>query len=468
MKLVLIVLGIFSGTLAFAQQPTNATLDSLKSEKDPVQLQSKLKKLESGSEADIFTLLNFYQSNPAKSDSLVELAVKRFPKGTIASNRAANRLYAEKDGPTQERMLAQMEKDFPGADLDMANYAVAYTYTQARNKPKVLAYLNKVKSPLFKPTAVHSVASTMATYDSKEAEQLITQELASLREVKTLTDTSARAVNHRKNTLNGLLSLYSEILAKNGDYEKAYTYLHEVYTSSERKSPALIKNYGLLLSKRGHYQQAFPLLEKTVTSGLADSTVRAELASIYKKLYPGKNEKEYLASLDQKLTSKYEAEAAKLMINEPAPSFIVTDASGKQVSLADFKGKTIVLDFWATWCGPCKASFPAMQMVVNKYRQDPQVKFLFIHTWERQGNPTAEAQEYLKANHYDLDLYMDIKNAKTKRNEAVSAFNVNGIPAKFVIDGKGRIRYKLTGFSGGNEAAVSELSAMINSAKANQ
>lgn len=268
--------------------------------------------------------------------------------------------------------------------------------------------------------------------------------------------------------MNGLLSLYSEILAKNGDYEKAYTYLHEVYTSSERKSPALIKNYGLLLSKRGNYQEAFPLLEKTVTSGLADSTVRVELASIYKKLYPGKNEKEYLASLDQKLTSKYEMEAAKLMINEPAPSFIVTDASGKQVSLADFKGKTIVLDFWATWCGPCKASFPAMQMVVNKYRQDPQVKFLFIHTWERQGNPTAEAQEYLKANHYDLDLYMDIKNAKTKRNEAVSAFNVNGIPAKFVIDGKGRIRYKLTGFSGGNEAAVSELSAMINSAKANQ
>ncbi|WP_090889151.1 TlpA family protein disulfide reductase [Pedobacter rhizosphaerae] len=127
--------------------------------------------------------------------------------------------------------------------------------------------------------------------------------------------------------------------------------------------------------------------------------------------------------------------------------------------------KTIVLDFWATWCGPCKASFPAMQKLVNKFKGDDQVKFLFIHTWERSATPQKDAIEYLTGNKFNLDLYMDAKDPNTRSNPAVSAFKVMGIPAKFVIDGDGNTRFKLTGFSGGDDAAVAEVSAMINLAK---
>ncbi|TKC57173.1 TlpA family protein disulfide reductase [Pedobacter hiemivivus] len=162
------------------------------------------------------------------------------------------------------------------------------------------------------------------------------------------------------------------------------------------------------------------------------------------------------------MSSKIEAEVSKMLIDEVAPNFTVKDVNGKTVSLADFKGKTIVLDFWATWCGPCKKSFPAMQMAVNKYKNDPNVKFLFIHTWEKVDQPLADAQSYLNSNNYKFDLYMDTKDPKTKTNPAVSAFDVKGIPAKFVIDGKGKTRFKITGFSGGDDAAVAELSSMID------
>lgn len=60
---------------------------------------------------------------------------------------------------------------------------------------------------------------------------------------------------------------------------------------------------------------------------------------------------------------------------------------------------------------------------------------------------------------------MDTKDPKTTSNPAASAFDVKGIPAKFVIDGKGKTRFKLIGFSGGDDAAVAELSTMIDLVK---
>jgi thiol-disulfide isomerase/thioredoxin len=129
------------------------------------------------------------------------------------------------------------------------------------------------------------------------------------------------------------------------------------------------------------------------------------------------------------------------------------------------KGKTVILDFWATWCGPCKASFPAMQMAVNKYKDDPNVKFLFIHTWEKTATPTKDAGDYIKSQNYNFEVLMDNKDPETKINKVVSDYKVNGIPSKFVIDPQGNIRFNLMGFEGSNEAAVDEISMMIDMAR---
>src|SRR5690606_41666590 len=79
----------------------------------------------------------------------------------------------------------------------------------------------------------------------------------------------------------------------------------------------------------------------------------------------------------------------------PAPGFSLKDLDGKEVSLEDLKGKVVVLDFWATWCAPCIKSFPAMQMAVDKYKEDPEVAFLFINTWERQEDPAAAVKQFM-------------------------------------------------------------------------
>ncbi|MBS1563529.1 MAG: TlpA family protein disulfide reductase, partial [Bacteroidetes bacterium] len=173
----------------------------------------------------------------------------------------------------------------------------------------------------------------------------------------------------------------------------------------------------------------------------------------------------YLASIKQVLVEKAKETVKKFKVEgQDAPGFTLKDLDGNAVSLASLKGKVVVLDFWATWCGPCKKSFPAMQMAVDKYRNNKDVVFLFIDTWEHTDNPAPAVKQYITGEKYTFQVLLDPKDEVTKSNSVVDSYKVTGIPTKFVIGANGQIMYRLTGFSGGNDTAVEELSAMIETA----
>ncbi len=142
------------------------------------------------------------------------------------------------------------------------------------------------------------------------------------------------------------------------------------------------------------------------------------------------------------------------MLNKVAPDFSLKDLQGTTVNLIDLKGKIIVLDFWATWCGPCKASFPAMQAMVDKYKDNENVKFLFIDTYERGANKEKAANDYITEKGFSFQVLMD------NSDEVAKSYGANNIPAKFVIDKNGNMQFKSAGFR--NDAdLMTEIEAMI-------
>jgi thiol-disulfide isomerase/thioredoxin len=153
------------------------------------------------------------------------------------------------------------------------------------------------------------------------------------------------------------------------------------------------------------------------------------------------------------------------MMAKNAPDFRLVNLEGTEVSFASLKGKVVIVDFWATWCGPCIASFPSMQKMVQKYKNDPNVAFIFIDTWENVPNRKKLVEDFVSKNKYTFNvLYDKLIEEGSSDFAVVKDYEVEGIPTKFVVDGTGQIRFKSIGWSGNEFAFMQELSLMIEMA----
>jgi len=263
----------------------------------------------------------------------------------------------------------------------------------------------------------------------------------------------------------GYCTSIARCLMQQKQTDSALVYIQKAY--AEGKNGYVNFTYTEILQALGRDKEAYEKADEIVQTGEADNKFKEIHKSLYEKLNPGgKPYAEYMKEVEAAVTKKVIENLKNTIISKPSPAWVLKDVNGNTVSSESLKGKVVILDFWATWCGPCKKSFPAMQMAVNKFKDNQDVQFLFIHTWEKGADDaTAAAKKYVDDNKYSFQVLMDLKDPETGSNNVVESFGISGIPTKFILDKNGNIRFRVTGFTGSNEAAVEELSAMIDMVK---
>jgi len=137
------------------------------------------------------------------------------------------------------------------------------------------------------------------------------------------------------------------------------------------------------------------------------------------------------------------AEAPPLKNGTIAPDFTVQDTAGKPVKLSSYRGKVVVIDFWATWCGPCQASLPHTNEVAEKFK-GKDVVFLAINT-----DDSMDAFKSWLPGHKSFDaLVFAIDTGTGPKNVAGALYNVTGIPTQFVVNKLGKITNSFVGYGG--------------------
>jgi peroxiredoxin len=135
-------------------------------------------------------------------------------------------------------------------------------------------------------------------------------------------------------------------------------------------------------------------------------------------------------------------EAPHPLRGAPAPEFNLSASDGAPASPAAYAGKVVLLDFWATWCQPCKASFPEYQALLARYGE--RVVVVGISEDDEQDGIARFAEETGAR----FPLAWDADKSVAQR------YQISGMPTLFIIDPSGLVRYVHSGFRAGDEARI--------------
>ena len=132
-------------------------------------------------------------------------------------------------------------------------------------------------------------------------------------------------------------------------------------------------------------------------------------------------------------------------------NFTVTDWDGNEVQLSDMKGKPIILNFWASWCSPCKAEMPDFEEAYKEHGDE--VVFMMINLTDGYRETVIKAKNHVKKEGYTFPVYFDTKS------DVAYSFSVSTIPATYLIDENGNIVGHAAGMI--DAAALAEAIAIL-------
>jgi len=412
---------------------------------------------------DTYNIMSYldtlYPENVGKRDSLLAEAVKLYPKSKLSLSLKMDEFFNCSDPYKVFQLYDVLLKNFPQEckqQQENIDRVLTIAYRKKKDYVNFEYYLAKQQQD-----------------KAFQAEQLngIAWELASANQDLL----AAKSYSERALALMDTLS----------KSEKPFYYNSQAEWNEylEKTTGNCYDTYGSIYYKLGNKQAAAENQQYAVTLKAGEDTDINE--KLVKYLLENNQPKEALAKSEEfkiaqqsnvKIDSMYIVayvavngstkglDAAKANIYsqiKDAPDFTLKSMDGKSVTLSSMKGKIVILDLWATWSGPCLASFSGMQKAVNAFQDRDDVCFYFINTFERTSQEIrlTKIKEILENKKINFNVLLD---QRAGNNYIVSKlYGINKIPIKIIIDKNGKFYTTILGNNDNEEEMINELKSIV-------
>ncbi|HUL43425.1 MAG TPA: redoxin domain-containing protein [Bacteroidota bacterium] len=427
-------------------------------------------------------LISWYNKldDSASAIALGKQAMEKFPQGTTSFTLRSQAATREKDPAARAQLIETLLKDFPNIDdkqKEAWKFTLYRSYLAAKNSDKAAEALSSLRHPLGEyynalawPLIEKGEQLEKATAWAKQGVELARKPDPAARPGFYTDKEWKEATN---DGLEMVLDTYGFGLLQSNKTDDAEKVYHEVYTLSKGDDPDMDARYVETLVRNKQFSDAMNVGTECIESGKQSPKLLEQMQNAFAgKEGSGKafadlttdKRREFDDLMSSANAVKKERLHTKLLAertHKPSIDFTLKNLEGTPVTLSSLRGKIVVVDFWATWCGPCKASFPYLQKVYEKYSGNPRVAFLALDTWERQKDypsTVSNAKKFIQDNKYTFPVLID--------ENAVDKYGVTGIPTKFILDRSGSIAFTAIGFDGpGMEDELTEqIEILLNEA----
>lgn len=400
-----------------------------------------------------------------KAEKYSEEILKAEPKGEAAQVKKIQEFANATDVKQQIAFFNSFRKEFPDskhlnrlATLILRMYLNQQAYGNAEKfvsqlDPNVHSFIyNTLAWELVEKDTMLETAVKLAEKSIEGARRKLTEPVDA--EFSYMPEQRVR--ENQEITLGSVIDTYAYALYKMNRLDEAIPALAEAVKLTQFEQITIVERYAEALMKKNEKKKVYEVLKSAIENGKSSAIIKDLFQTAFLEIKGSQDELQafwkHVHEIEHK---KLKNQIKRKLIKQPLPDFQLTNMNGETVRLSNLKGKVVVIDFWATWCGPCLQSFPAMKTAVEKYKDDDEVRFLFINTWERGGNALQKINDFVNQKGYPFEVLLDVKG------EVVRQFEVDGIPTKFFIDKGGNIRFKSVGYSGNEEETVDEVSMII-------
>lgn len=235
-----------------------------------------------------------------------------------------------------------------------------------------------------------------------------------------------------------ILDTYAYYLMKMDRVEEALGIYDEIL--EEYEDPEILINVSKAQASLNRYQHAMENILKALTLAPAHQDALALIYEYGESLsYPSTAIDSMVEKAVQDAHQAIASRLDKVRMNKPMPSFKLENIDETHLSSADLKGKILVIDFFATWCGPCRRALPKVHQFYQTYKDDENVQFLVIST----DKDHSKVRPFIESNKYTFPVYFG--------GGVPEKFGIKGVPTMYVIGPDGKIRYEKVGYEEGED-----------------